>query len=91
MPFEVFVPLILSGMEQSHDVVGRAFGVYAGDIRLFLIVAPVTTPSQILKDGESAVLLCDDVVPVKRECVEFFGHLAVFAALPGSLSDLLSK
>jgi len=90
-PLEVFVPRILAGMKQPHDVVGRAFGVDASDVRLFMIVAPVATPSQILKDGPSTMLLCDDVIPVKREGVEFLAQLAVFAASLGSLPDLLSK
>src|SRR5262245_38910122 len=39
IPFEVFLPKISSGIEQSHNVVSRRLGIDSCDVGLLLIVA----------------------------------------------------
>ena len=65
IPFKVLFPVILAGVEQSHDLVALSCGVNPGYVRLFLIVARETRPSEILCNGGAAVLLSDDVIYVE--------------------------
>ena len=90
-PSEVFVPVVIAGVEQSDDFVGFPLGVNTSDITLLLIIASKARPSEIQQNGEAAVLLRDDVVPMKHERVEIFRHPAVFAAFSGSLPNLEVK
>ena len=65
--------------------------VNTSDITLLLIIASKARPSEIQQNGEAALLLREDVVPMKNERVEIFRHPAVFAAFSGSQPNLISK
>ena len=90
-PSEVFVPVVIAGVEQSDDFVGFPLGVNTSDIALLLIIASKARPGEIHDSRGAAVLLRNDVVPMEYKRVKFIGHLAVFAEAACSLPDAASE
>jgi NhaP-type Na+/H+ and K+/H+ antiporter len=87
---EVLIPLILTGVKQSHEC--TAFRVKGAQIRPFMRVAVVTGESEVFTVVGSAMLASDDVLDVIGE--KRLGRLrqaAVFAAMPGPLIDTLPE
>jgi hypothetical protein len=87
IPPEMIAPNIASGIEEPGQ--GSRLCIDSGDVGSFVSIAVETTEGQIPFNRFATVLACDDVVDVKRLVVKRRCDVAIFAAISGSISNLL--
>ncbi len=85
---EMVRPSILSRVKEAND--SPSFRIDSGEIRSLLPIARPTGERQIVKLREAAMLLCDDMLNVKRASEGRFGNPAILAESSAATADLAS-
>lgn len=88
-PGKVTLPTLLAGIEKRRETTARR--VDPRDVRSFVLVAMQATPSKIFWRRQSAMLLSNDMVHLKRQRVEIRWNEAVFAPILCALPHLFQQ
>ena len=84
-PFEVIMPMVVTGVEQSDDIAG--YGIGRVDVSPFAIVAVRASVSQVVPQRLSASGHRNNMVDFKAANVQAVGKPAIFTALGSSLAN----
>ena len=76
-------------MKQPRNVAAQR--INPCNVGTFVLVAVQATPSEIVQHRLAAMLLCDDVVDLKRQRVADSRDLAVVAAIASQLANLFQQ
>src|SRR6478672_1475180 len=70
---------------QTNELAGLR--VHACDVGAFVAITVRTRECEIAQKGFASMLLCDDVVDLKRQRKRKLRNAAIFAAISGSLAN----
>ena len=83
--------LMASTSTVARPMAVRPIWIAARDVRPLMPVTVEAGQGQIIELGSAVVLLCNDVVDLKRKTVVGKGNQAIFAALPRALPNFANQ